>query len=70
MAIRLGENLIDIDGVKAFEANGKWTQLSGDELSTLQLNQLFIFLNNEEIAKRKIFYAYVDDVINKLIYNK
>ena len=54
LVIRLGKYMVDI---------------SGEPLSSIKLRELFLYLREEEIYKRKKFNKYVDKVLQKLIYN-
>jgi len=70
--VRLADDMIDIDGQKAIlhRKSNNWFSPTGNKLSLIQLQNLYLFLDEERLAKRRIFYRYVDRVINKLIYNK
>jgi len=67
--IRLGENMLDIDGLKLIKKNDKWVSCSGERLGSVRIQALFLFLQEESIAHRQRFYKYVDKTINQLIYN-
>ena len=72
MINRLAKNLVDIDGLKVIfdEERKEWVALNGTRLSLIQLQNLYLFMNEEVLFWRKRFDKYVDDVIQKLIYTK
>ena len=72
MINRLAKNLVDIDGLKVIfdEERKEWVALNGTRLSLIQLQNLYLFMNEEVLFWRKRFDKYVDDVIEKLIYTK
>ncbi len=69
LVIRLGKYMLDIDGTQAVFIKNAWVDISGEPLSSIKLRELFLYLREEEIYKRKKFNKYVDKVLQKLIYN-
>jgi hypothetical protein len=70
LVVRLGENMLDIDGTQAILIKDAWVDISGERLSSVKLRELFLYLREEEIYKKKKFDKYVNNVIQELIYNK
>lgn len=67
--VRLGDNLIDIGGLKVYnpEDDKHWYACNKKRIGTIRLQALYLYLHHEEKARAKRFYKYVDNVINKLI---
>lgn len=72
MITRLGKDLVDIDGLKVMfdEDRKEWIALNGSRLSLIQLQNLYLFMNDEALFWKNRFNNYVDKIIDKLIYNK
>lgn len=70
--MRLGDNLIDIDGLKVYNPEGdtNWYACNKKRIGTIRLQALYLYLHYEEKDREKRFYKYVDDTVNKLIYNQ
>ena len=70
--IRLADNLIDVDGLKVYQPKDDkhWYACNKKRIGTIRLQALYLYLHNEDKERQKRFNAYVDRVINKLIYNE
>jgi len=69
--LRVGDNLIVVDGLSVYQPKGdsNWFACNNKRIGTIRLQALYLYLHNEDNARRKRFNTYVDKVINKLIYN-
>ena len=67
--IRFGE-MVSIDGLMVYQNNeDEWLTMNGQFIGSVRMTALFEFLHEEIIAERKRFHNYVDNILNKLIYN-
>jgi hypothetical protein len=68
---RIGDNLINIDGLNVYNPKGdtNWYSFNNKRIGTIRLQALYLYLHYEEKDRKKRFYKYVEDIIDKLIYN-
>lgn len=70
MTYRISQVMINVDGVLMTNASGDWKPYVDIPVSSIQLQNLYLFLYKEGVVKRKAFYNYVDNVIKELLYNE
>jgi len=71
MVIQLADDLIDIDGLKVYRKKGdtNWFACNGKRIGSIRMQKLYLYLYNKEKVEIKRFDKYVDNLIDKLIYN-
>lgn len=62
--------MINVGGLMMVKSGDDWKPYFDREVSSIQLQSLYLFLHNEGVVKRNAFYTYVDNVINELLYNE
>ena len=72
MVSRVTKRMLDIDGlkVKIHKPSGFYVAVNDELIGTIRLQALYLFLEKEDKMRRKRFELYVDNLINKLIYNE
>jgi hypothetical protein len=68
---RLGDNLINVDGLNVYQPKRceYWFAFNKKKIGTLRLQALYLYLHEEEKAQIQRFNKYVENIIDKLIYN-
>jgi hypothetical protein len=69
---RIGDNIIDVDGLKVYKPNGSefWFSFTKNPIGTIRLQALYLYLYQEERDEEKRFNVYLKNTIKKLIYKK
>ena len=72
MVVRMATNMLSIDGIKVMqnERTGKFYSFSGGKISLLGLQELYLFIDNEQRAFHRRFLNKLDNLIQTLIYNE
>jgi len=72
MIWRMSNEIIDLGEVcvEFFPERNDWFSLNGKPLSYIQMQNLSLFLEQEEEDRQERFENYVDKTINQLIYNR
>lgn len=71
MVFRLADDMISVNGLAVYQPKNEnnWFACNQKRIGTIRLQALYLFLHKEEEFYLKHFEAYVDKIINKLIYN-
>jgi len=72
MIWRMSNDIIDLGDicVEYNEEINTWVPFNGQALSYTQMQNLYLFLEQEEEERQARFEVYVDEIINRLIYNQ
>jgi len=71
MIWRMSQEIVDLGDVcvEFFPERNDWFSLNGQPLSYIQMQNLSLFLEQEEEDRQERFNLYLEKVINNLIYN-
>ena len=72
MVWRMTKEIIDLGQicVEYNEDTDTWNAINGGTLSYTEMQVLYLFLEQEEEDRRERFETYVNEIINRLIYNR